>query len=194
MPLDTLLDTLPDLDDTDVPTKPVDPVMLAFMHDVRRRYVAQVRSNPVPSAPVLEWLVRGDVWVGAKEGWPTLMIERVTRAPARRIRHDRGTVTRTLGNGLGTVELDPRTLGKPKALRGSWGSVVHSPRQGVAIPADRLALAKRGVKQPKAPSWKQEVAGWSADYRIERGDRSLFDDCGSVRNKPLRGWVRAPSW
>lgn len=170
----------------------IDPTMLAFMSDVRRRYTAQVRSNPIPSPHLYQWTAQGDSWVGVRLGCTPILITRATPAPIRKIRHDRGVIMRTLGDGLGMVVMPGPVQTRPKII--GWGKAIAVPRKRAPLAADGKALRKMGITAPKTPSWRQEVAGWSADYRIERGEPCLFDHCSKVGSKALRGWERAPSW
>lgn len=132
-------------------------------------------SNPVPTAHVYAWLPEGDAWVGLRDGHKPITIGRTKPAPHRRFTPDRGRIIRTLADGQGTVILPP-TNRQPRK-QGNWATL--NPGQFHRPQTNQGVLRADGFKVPKSPSWRQEIAGWSRDYRIERGPPCLFDWCRS---------------
>ena len=140
-------------------------------------------SNPVPSRATFLW-VSGDhgSLVGYREGHKPIVIQRRTAAPIRLKTYDRGTIIRTLGDGLGTVTLEGSPRPKARSLK-------LTQREKQAIIENNLAKKAthaNGYRVPKAPSWQQEVSGWSRDHWREMGPPSLFDDCGRGKVDPRR--------
>ena len=132
----------------------------------------QACSNPIPSAPRYLWAQQPDgSLVGHREGHPPIIIGTRKPAPLHRIKHDPGTVTRTLADGLGVVILSAEQARK-EAKRLTWAQ-----RQREALQASYRRAVAEGFKVPRAPTWQQEIAGWSREHMREFGDRCLFDHC-----------------
>lgn len=154
----------------------------------------QACSNPVPGPERYLWVAQGRDLVGHRDGHQPIVLLRTKLAPLPKFTPDPGIVKRTLSNGLGTVTLEPKQL-RPRERKqkgiapGGWGtqapaSLNMRPRATRDFTShtrpDGKVLTQpiyvQSVVVPRAPTWRQEVAGWSRENWSGLGSCSRWSD------------------